>query len=126
MFLKYIETALPSLGETGAVLLTPGQLYPGLDTDATDTPAVAEIKGRSVMARVLKNHIANYQRIPDQDVEMRVRSHNIVLRRRDVQSARDRARRSGDPHNAARTGFVTGLLKILAEDLAREMGMDAA
>ena len=126
VFLKYIEKVLPSLGETGAVLLTPGQLYPGLDTDATDTPAVAEIKGRSVMARVLKNHIANYQRIPDQDVEMRVRSHNIVLRRRDVQSARDRARRSGDPHNAARTGFVTGLLKILAEDLAREMGMDAA
>ena len=117
---------LPSLGETGAVLLTPGQLYPGLDTDAVDAPAVAEIKGRSVMAGVLKNHIANYQRIPDEDVEMRVRSHTIMLRRRDVQSARDRARRSGDPHNAARTGFVTGLLKILAEDLAREMGMDAA
>ncbi|WP_209324699.1 HelD family protein [Brevibacterium renqingii] len=126
VFLKYIEKVLPSLGETGAVLLTPGQLYPGLDTDASDAPAVARIKGRSVMAEVLKNHIANYQRVPERDEELRVGSHTIVLRRKDVRSARDRARRSGDAHNAARSGFVTGLLKILAEDLAREMGLDAA
>ena len=126
VFLKYIEKVLPSLGETGAVLLTPGQLYPGLDTDVSDTATVAEIKGRSVMAEVLKNHIANYQRVPDHDEQLRVGSHTIVLRRKDVRSARDRARRSGDAHNAARTGFVTGLLKILAEDLAREMGLDSA
>ncbi|UVI34626.1 HelD family protein [Brevibacterium spongiae] len=126
VFLKYIEKVLPSLGETGAVLLTPGQLYPGLDTEAVDDPAVAEIKGRSVMAAVLKKHIANYQRVPEHDEELRVGSHTITLRRRDVRAARDRARRSGDAHNAARNGFVTGLLKILAEDLAREMGLDAA
>jgi DNA helicase IV len=126
VFLKYIEKVLPSLGETGAVLLTPGQLYPGLDTDVADTATVAEIKGRSVMAQVLKNHIANYERVPDHDEQLRVGSHTIVLRRKDVRTARDRARRSGDAHNAARTGFVTGLLKILAEDLAREMGLDSA
>lgn len=126
VFLKYIEKVLPSLGETGAVLLTPGQLYPGLDTDAVDIPAVAEIKGRSTMAAVLKNHVANYERVPDHDEELRVGSHTIVLRRKDVRSARDRARRSGDAHNAARNGFITGLLKILAEDLASEMGLDSA
>src|SRR5699024_10244805 len=87
---------------------------------------VAEIKGRSVMAQVLKNHIANYERVPDHDEQLRVGSHTIVLRRKDVRTARDRARRSGDAHNAARNGFVTGLLKILAEDLAREMGLDSA
>src|SRR5699024_7400202 len=32
VFLRYIERVLPSLGETGAVLLTPGQLMPGVDT----------------------------------------------------------------------------------------------
>src|SRR5699024_6965604 len=126
VFLKYIEKVLPSLGETGAVLLTPGQLYPGLDTDVSDTATVAEIKGRSVMAEVLKNHIANYQRVPDHDEQLRVGSHTIVLRRKDVRSARDRARRSGDAHNAARTGFVTGLLKILAEDLARRRALNLA
>ncbi|WP_166972329.1 HelD family protein [Brevibacterium atlanticum] len=126
VFLKYIEKVLPSLGETGAVLLTPGQLYPGLDTDAADAPAVAEIKGRITMATVLKNHVANYERVPEHDEELRVGSHTIVLRRKDVRGARDRARRSGDAHNAARNGFVTGLLKILAEDLAHEMGLDAA
>lgn len=126
VFLKYIEKVLPSLGETGAVLLTPGQLYPGLETESADSPAVAEIKGRSVMARVLQNHIANYERIPARDEELRVGSHWIWLRRRDVRHARDRARRSGDAHNAARNDFVAGLLKTLAGELAREMGLDAA
>lgn len=126
VFLKYIEKVLPSLGETGALLLTPGQLYPGLDTEISDDPAVAEVKGRSVMARVLKNHIANYERVPDHDERLRVGSHTVLLRRRDVRSARERARRSGDAHNAARTGFVSGLLKTLAEDLAQQMGLDGA
>lgn len=126
VFLKYIEKVLPSLGETGALLLTPGQLYPGLETELNDDTNVAVIKGRSEMAAVLKNHIANYERIPDQNEELRVGSHTIWLRRRDVRAARDRARRSGDAHNAARNGYVSGLLKILAEDLAREMGLDGA
>src|SRR5699024_4862836 len=91
VFLKYIEKGLPSLGETRAELPAPGQLYPGLDTDVSDTATVAEIKGRSVMAEVLKNHIANYQRVPDHDEQLRVGSHTIVLRRKDVRSARDRA-----------------------------------
>ncbi|MGO2036808.1 MAG: HelD family protein [Brevibacterium sp.] len=126
VFLKYIEKVLPSLGETGALLLTPGQLYPGLETDTADAPDTARVKGRAEMARVLKNHVANYERVPDQDEELRVGSYTIWLRRRDVRSARDRARRSGDPHNASRNGFATGLLKILAEDLAKEMGLDGA
>ncbi|MDN6372516.1 MAG: HelD family protein [Brevibacterium aurantiacum] len=126
VFLKYIEKVLPSLGETGALLLTPGQLYPGLETELSDDTDVAVVKGRSEMATVLRNHIANYERIPEQDEELRVGSHTIWLRRRDVRGARDRARRSGDAHNAARNGFVSGLLKTLAEDLARQMGLDGA
>lgn len=126
VFLRYIEKVLPSLGETGALLLTPGQLYPGLDTERNDDTDVAVVKGRSEMAAVLHNHVANYERVPDQDEELRVGSHTIWLRRRDVRGARDRARRSGDAHNAARNGFVSGLLKSLAEDLARQMGLDGA
>src|SRR5699024_11456722 len=65
--LKYIEKVLPSLGETGAVLLTPGQLYPGLDTDVSDPATLAESKGPSPVAQVPTNHVANYQRVPDRD-----------------------------------------------------------
>ncbi|RAG72206.1 DNA helicase, partial [Burkholderia multivorans] len=104
----------------------PGQLYPGLDTEISDDPVVAEIKGRSAMARVLAHHIANYERVPEHDERLRVGAHTVLLRRKDVRSARERARRSGDPHNAARTGFVSGLLKTLAEDLAVQMGLDGA
>ena len=31
LFLRYIEQVLPSLGETGVVMSTPGELYPGVD-----------------------------------------------------------------------------------------------
>ncbi|RAF17480.1 DNA helicase, partial [Burkholderia multivorans] len=82
VFLKYIEKVLPSLGETGALLLTPGQLYPGLDTEISDDPVVAEIKGRSAMARVLAHHIANYERVPEHDERLRVGAHTVLLRRK--------------------------------------------
>ncbi|HEX9063991.1 MAG TPA: helicase, partial [Streptosporangiaceae bacterium] len=44
-FLRYIEQVLPSLGETGVVLATPGQLYPGVDASAAERPEVAVLKG---------------------------------------------------------------------------------
>src|SRR6195952_4634418 len=50
-FLQYIEAVLPSLGETGVVLSSVGQLYPGVDASAEDTPAVARLKGRASMAQ---------------------------------------------------------------------------
>src|SRR5919202_2613964 len=53
-FLQYIEQVLPSLGETGVVLRTVGQLYPGVDAAGLDDAAVAGVKGRLGMADVLK------------------------------------------------------------------------
>ena len=46
VFLRYIEQVLPSLGETGVVLLTPGQLFPGVDATAPERPATARGQGR--------------------------------------------------------------------------------
>jgi DNA helicase IV len=42
-FLRYIEKVLPSLGETGVVMATPGELFPGAVATVDDDAAVAAI-----------------------------------------------------------------------------------
>src|SRR4051812_30727204 len=48
-FLRYISHVLPSLAETGVLLRTLGDLYPGVSARREESAAAAEIKGRPVM-----------------------------------------------------------------------------
>ncbi|WP_349828455.1 HelD family protein [Brevibacterium litoralis] len=125
VFLKYIEKVLPSLGETGTVLLTPGQLLPGVDTTLRDAPATAAVKGDLRMVRVIARAVRGYQRVLPEDQEVRVGQYTIVLTRQVVRKARERARRTGDPHNKARSTFVNAVLRGLAPVLAEEMDVAA-
>ena len=125
VFLRYIERVLPSLGETGAVLLTPGQLTPGVDTTLRNSPAVAAVKGDLRMVDVIRRMVRSYQRVPGEDQQLAVGPYSIVLTPADVRSARERARRTGDVHNVARTAFVQALLRTLADRLAHAQGMDS-
>ena len=45
-FLRYIEQVLPSLGETGVVTATQGELFPGVDGDGRRGPARRRPQGR--------------------------------------------------------------------------------
>ena len=126
VFLRYIERVLPSLGETGAVLLTPGQLMPGVDTSLRDGPRTAAVKGDLRMVDVVRAMVRSYQRVPAEDQRLGVGPYAITLRPADVRSARERARRTGDAHNAARTVFVQTLLRALADQLAQAQGLDSA
>ena len=45
-FLRYIGHVLPSLGETGVLMSTISDLYPGISARRGETPETAEIKGR--------------------------------------------------------------------------------
>lgn len=114
VFLKYIEKVLPSLGETGAVLLTPGQLFPGVETTVHDSPATSAVKGDLRMVKVLSRAVRNYQRVPAHDIELSVGLKRVTLTRAMVKSARERARRTGYPHNRAREVFATTLMNDLA------------
>ena len=62
--MKYIERVLPSLGETGVVMVSLGRLMPGIRAVPETDPAVAAIKGRLDMADVVANAVANRQRLP--------------------------------------------------------------
>lgn len=122
VFLRYIEKVLPSLGETGAVPMTPGQLYPGIDATARDEPAAAALKGDLAMVRVLRRAVELRQRVPEETQVLHVHQQDLALTPGMVRQARERARRSGDPHNAARGSFVKTLLKQLGQQLAERLG----
>ncbi|MFD7100385.1 UvrD-helicase domain-containing protein, partial [Streptomyces xanthophaeus] len=64
-FLGYIGGVLPALGETGVLLATPGELFPGVHATGTDRPGAAAVKGRAAMARVLAEVVADRQQLPE-------------------------------------------------------------
>ncbi|MGG5172226.1 HelD family protein [Pseudarthrobacter sp. J1738] len=116
-FMKYIERVLPSLGETGVVMSSVAGLYPGLSAVPEANPDVAEIKGRLEMATVIKDAVANRQRIIRGERVLVVDGRKLTLSERQVRRARDKARGTGKPHNEARETFVKILLRELTEQL---------
>jgi DNA helicase IV len=124
LFLRYISQVLPGLGESSAVLATPGQLYPGVEGDPEATDSLAAIKGDLRMAEVVAVAIRNRQRVPDSARHLTVDGTRIVMSPAMVSAARDRARASRKPHNRARLTFVTSLLDRLATALAEARGVD--
>ncbi|MDQ1722330.1 MAG: hypothetical protein QOI26_2064 [Pseudonocardiales bacterium] len=120
-FLRYIEQVLPSLGETGVVLATAGQLFPGIDALGIDSPEAAGVKGDLRMTRVLAAAVKARQRVPARPVRLEVEDNAVTLYPRDVEQARNRAQQSRKPHNVARVRFVGDLLERLAGRLAKEL-----
>jgi len=122
LFLRYIEQVLPSLGETGVVLSTAAELYPGVVGVDEPDPDVAALKGDVRMARVLSRAVRGRQRVPQGTRTLAVGSQRLTLTPGDVAGARARARRSRKPHNQAREGFLRDLLGLLAGRLATAIG----
>lgn len=120
VFLRYIEQVLPSLGESGVVSLTMGDLVPGLKARAFDSEAIAEVKGREVWAELARLAVRAIERVPEADQRLTVWSRTVTLTRADISAARARARRSGKPHNVAREGFALELIDVLAKRIIIE------
>ncbi|KRF04890.1 AAA family ATPase [Arthrobacter sp. Soil782] len=120
-FMKYIERVLPSLGETGVVMASIGSLMPGIQAVQEQSEETAELKGRLDMAGVIKQAVANRQRIPAENRKLNVEGTTLTLTPRQVRRARDRARATGKPHNEARTTFVKIMLRELTEQLTEQL-----
>ena len=121
-FLRYIEQVLPSLGESGVVQMTIGDIVPGLSAQDDDPVNIAAIKGRAAFSRILREAVRLIPRLPDRDQVLQVWNRRVTLRVKDVQEALSRARRSGRPHNVARESFAMGLMELLAGRLIVEAG----
>ncbi|QGU07245.1 Helicase IV [Corynebacterium occultum] len=123
-FLDYISRVLPELGETGVVLSTLGEFYPGVSGTAPESLLAREIKGSAEMVEILREAVKDRQVLPDSPVELRVDSLTLLVDVAMVKAARTRARRSRQPHNDARKIFREHLLEQLAQQLAQKIGAD--
>ena len=124
-FCRYIEQVLPSLGETDVVLLTPGQLHPGVSTSLVDPPEVARVKGDLVMAQVVARAVSQRVRLPAGDLTVRLADGSTAR----VSAARLAAARASVPrrstYHAGREPFLRRVLDDLARDRAARRGEDA-
>ncbi|MBC3984849.1 AAA family ATPase [Streptomyces sp. AC536] len=124
-FLSYIGDVLPSLGETGVLLATLGELFPGVRATGTDSPAAAEVKGRAAMADVLAKALRERQTVPERAREIDHEGYGTLrLDRAMAEDARWRARESGLPHNLARPTFAFHVIDALTAQLAERIGAD--
>ncbi|MDG9721095.1 AAA family ATPase [Streptomyces sp. DH24] len=123
-FLGYIGEVLPSLGETGVLLATVGELFPGVRATATDTPEAAAVKGRADMADVLAEVVRSRQALPDPVITVEHEREVLMLDDGLVGVARDRTRAAKLPHNAAREYFEGHILNTLTDLYAERIGTD--
>ncbi|MCU1432375.1 MAG: UvrD/REP helicase [Actinotalea sp.] len=121
-FLRYIDQVLPSLGETGVVTSTVADLLPGVVAAGRESEAVAEIKGRAVMAGVVARAVRQRQRVPAEAVKISIDGRLVTITPQDVAEAMGRARRTNRPHNLARVVFVREMLHRLAGQYVATLG----
>ena len=114
-FLDYIARVLPSLGESGVVLHTLADLYPGVRAVGTDSLRAQEVKGSEDMVGILRKAVRARQLAPTDDLPVRCEGLLLTITPAMVRSARGRARMTRRPHNLARDVFRRHLVDALAE-----------
>ena len=120
-FLQYIEAVLPSLGETGVVLASVGQLFPGIETEIEDAPDVAALKGSARMADLIAKGVRSRQQVPTEVQVLDVNGEKLELQPQLIQSAMASAQQGRKPHNVARQQFQKSVLSSLTKKLAEQL-----
>lgn len=122
VFVEYIGSVLPSLGEETATLAALGGLFPGVTATRTDPAEVAAVKGSLRMRRVLER--AARDTAPGAPDELRLLYRGELLRvdRRELNAIRDRALRRGARRNEVRRVGFDGVFAALWAQ-ARRLGI---
>ncbi|MCW2139504.1 HelD family protein [Actinoplanes cyaneus] len=124
-FLRYISQVLPSLAETGVLLATLGDMFPGVRARGHEPDDVALVKGDlDLMLPALENAVADRQTVPETFAEVDHDGYPLRIERALIEDARAVARRSGRPHNVARAVFVTEAIHALSLQIAERIGAD--
>jgi DNA helicase IV len=112
VFLRYISQVLPSLGETSATQTTvDGLLGLRFRVVATDSPAVAAIKGDARMSEVLARSLSDAIRVPADGLPVRYRTRFLTLPADDVHDLVREARSRGASFAAQRERFRQMLVR---------------
>ncbi len=121
-FLNHIARVLPSLGESTVVFLTIGDLVPGLHVTEEDEPVAAQLKGSLKILDVLAAAIADRQQLPEDPLLIKLSDVTLRIDAETAQWAREEARASKLPHNAARTAFTDIVTWVLTERAIAKIG----
>jgi len=116
-FMNYIDQVLPSLGETGVVMRSLGNLYPGIAARPETDHAAVEIKGRAVMQEIIANAVMLRQRNIPETTWVTVDGIRLRVRPVQIRRAIGHARESGKPHNQAREVFVDHMVRTLYDQM---------
>ncbi|MFI2711198.1 HelD family protein [Micromonospora sp. NPDC018662] len=124
-FLRYISQVLPALAETGVLLRTQADLFPGVHARRTEPATTAALKGRAVLTEVLAGAVRDRQWVPAEPITVELPQREVLtLDPETVRQARDRVRRAGRPHNLARALFDIEIVHALADQVAERIGAD--
>ncbi|MGI5350737.1 HelD family protein [Streptomyces sp. CA-250714] len=125
-FLSYIGEVLPSLGETGVLLATLGELFPGIEARGTDSPRAAAVKGRAEIAEALRLAVRDRQQVPEpgEPIVVPHDDGDLVLDWHLVDEAREAARATRLQHNLARPHFAFRVIDALTAQLVERIGTD--
>ena len=128
VFMRYIERVLPSLGETAVALRSLGEVVGGIKASRHDEPAVADIKGATRMAELLRR--TSRQHAPGAPTSFRIHwfDETIVLDpgvlgrlRRQLMS---QGRRNRQLPRVART-LLDAMWRQVKGDRGRDRGREA-
>lgn len=125
-FLRYIGEVLPGLGETGVLLATQAELFPGVHAGGTDTPRAAAVKGAEAMAEALALAVRDRQQLPEPGAPLVIPHDDgdLVLDWEIAYEARQAARDTRLPHNLARPHFAFRIIDALTSQLSERIGAD--
>ncbi|NLS11047.1 AAA family ATPase [Nesterenkonia sp. MY13] len=118
-FMSYIDRVLPSLGETGVVMSSLADLYPGIrGVEETDS-RVAELKGRLDWVKIIERAVDHRRRNIPEPREVSVEGVKVQVTPKMIKRGIERAKATGKPYNEARATFVKVMVKEIADKLER-------
>lgn len=123
-FLRFIGQVLPSLGEDGVRLVTIAELFPGVTATRPESPESADVKGRTVMAEVIAQAVADRQWLPDGPLRVTVDRTELTLDPRIVAAAHARVGNRNLTHNQAQPFFRKEMVDHLTDQYAELIGTD--
>ncbi|MEE4540561.1 helicase [Streptomyces sp. V4-01] len=125
-FLRYIGEVLPALGETGVMLATQAELFPGVHARGADTPGAAAVKGGLALVEALALAVRDRQHLPEPGAPLVIPHDDgdLVLDWEIAYEARQAARDTRLPHNLARPYFAFHVIDALTAQLAERIGAD--
>jgi DNA helicase IV len=123
VFMRYIESVLPSLGETAVALRSLGEVVDGVKANRHDEPAVADIKGAARMAELLRRTAR--QQAPESPREFRLfwRDNTLLLDQRRLGQLR-RQLMSHGARNRQLPRIAHALLDVLWRQVRSERGVE--